>query len=175
MNNSVGTLKFYPSNGKIVDGSYAEYKGNTYRVIRVRENGLRAEIDVHGTIQFVNVDELKLMKFYCIGKKSNVIGELSYYDYDKAREGDLVKGHVMEKQSHIYEGEQVYITCFNTKINTEGTVLSGRVLSVDRGIFTVEVGNQTAKLRRYTIRPKDKPNSRNLFYIETVIKRKDDK
>ena len=118
----------------------------------------------------------KLAKYFCFatnGKK--LIGELSYKDYDKVKDTDIIVGEIFNKPSPIEIGDKVKIIRFPLREHSkfeecDGNGFEGTIIRCSSRTFDIALATCTIiNLYRNNFITINKPNTKNVIkYIKTI-------
>lgn len=177
-----GKVVLLPTQGKITDEAFIMYNGRLGKVIQFR--GSSSIIELEGVEEQLDVPSkaLHLMKYFIVRSNGNLMGELSYGDYNKVRDGDIVRyiHTVIKKKVEVGD----YVRLFKIPTSNEFTAqllekledenkryIDGVVVTAKGsryGIRVLELDSPVIECRRHSfeVKPRD---TRNICFVQEIV------
>lgn len=162
-------IKLFPDNGKVIVGAFV-FVNNT---ITIAEEITPSTITVKLGNEFIEFPKVAvyLAKYFCFSNNHKLIGELSYRDYDKIKDGDIIIGEIFPKNTPVEIGDKVrinkpFLHDLEKCIRCE---YEGVVVKATSRLFTIAIPDAEIECHRTQFQLINKPNFRNIIkYIKTI-------
>lgn len=153
-----GTIKLYPSVGKLKVGLLCKY-GSMVQTIKTID-----ELYINGNIP---TSKVTLMKYSVINNKG-IIGQLAYDDYTKVNEGDKVTINTTTILNKMEVGDEVTITKITSEYSHIIVPIDGIITHINGRKATVSIPrlNEEVIVKRHMILLKGK-NFRRICYVQS--------
>ena len=162
-------VKLYPDQGRIIRGAFVFVNGQ----ITIAENVTTTTIEVklgNELIEFPKI-AVHLAKYFCFSNNHKIIGELSYKDYDKVKDNDVIIGEIFPKSTPVEIGDKVRINrpSLHDLEKCIRCQYEGVVVKATSRLFTIALPDTEIECYRHQFQLINKPNFRNIIkYIKTI-------
>lgn len=162
----IGTIKLYPTSGKVVNNCFVNHNNETLQVNEVFENGT---IRLSNGMLISRYD-CRLLKYYLVYTKD--MAEVHYSDYDKVELDKRYSADVTSIANTANIGDKV--TIFKLDCNTIefNQPLPGIIVNVVKRIYEVHLLDGTVvHAKRHYFRLNDKPNDKYIARILAIVQK----
>lgn len=157
-------VKLFPDPGRIIQGAFVFVNGQITVAQDVTDTTVTVKLG-NELIEFPKI-AVHLCKYFCFATNGRIIGELSYRNYDKVSDGDVIIGEVSSKFTPVEIGDKVRIIRpeLHDLEKCARCHYEGVIIKATSRIFTVAIPDANLDFYRNQIQLINKPDYRNIVY-----------